>query len=110
MTTWFPTSHEDYEQLKGFEVFTSDDEKLGKIAEVYHPNEDMPQARGSHYFLVDPGALKKLFTDQGEVFVAESMIRRVDDKDDKIILEIPKSQVEKTNWGRPTNYATYRRG
>jgi hypothetical protein len=108
-TMWNPTTHQDYEQLKGFEVFTSDDEKLGKIDEVFHPPVEMPQARGRHYFKVDPGTLKKLFSDQDEVFVSESMIRRVDTADDRIVLEVPKSQIGKTNWSRPADYNTYRR-
>lgn len=108
-TMWNPTTHQDYEQLKGFEVFTSDNEKLGKIDEVYHPPMDMPQARGNHYFRVNPGSLKKLFTDQDEVFVAETMIRKVEPTDDRIILEVPKSQIKQTNWSRPANYDTFRR-
>ena len=107
-TMWNPTTHEDYEQLKGFEVFTSDDEKLGKIDEVFHPAMDMPQAKGNHYFKVDPGMLKKVFTDQDEVYVSESLIRTVDTKDDKVILEVPKSRVSQTNWSRPSNYESYR--
>ena len=108
-TTWSPRSHQDYENLKGFEVFTSDNEKLGKIDEVFHPPVDMPQARGSHYFKVNPGPLKKLFTDQDEVFVSESLISRVEPTDDRIILEVPKSRIGQTNWSRPANYDTFRR-
>lgn len=106
---WNPTTHQDYEQLKGFEVFTSDNEKLGKIDEVYHPPVEMPQARGRHYFKVDPGALKKLFSGQDEVFVSESMIRAIDPTEDRIILEAPKSQISQTDWSQPADFHTYRR-
>ncbi|RIK40478.1 MAG: hypothetical protein DCC58_13815 [Chloroflexi bacterium] len=108
-TLWNPTTHQDYERLKGFEVYTSDDEKLGKIDEVFHPPVDMPQARGGHYFRVDPGMLKKLFTDQDEIFISEQMIRTVSTNDDKIVLEVPKSHIGQTDWGRPANFNTLRR-
>ncbi len=108
-TTWNPTTHTDYETLKGFAVYTSDNEKLGTIAEVCHPALDMPAARGQHYFRVDPGTLKKLFTDADEVFVPEQLVRKVDPADDKVILEVPKAEVKRTDWSRPANYETFRR-
>ena len=33
-TLWNPLTHQDYEPLKGFAVYTSDDEKLGTIDDV----------------------------------------------------------------------------
>jgi ribosomal 30S subunit maturation factor RimM len=107
--TWNPVTHEDYEQLKGFEVFSSDNEKLGKIDQVMHPATGMPQARGQHYFRVDPGTLKRLFSGDDEVYVPETLVRSVDIQDDKVILEVPKSQVAKTDWRRPANFDTFER-
>jgi len=107
--TWNPVTHEDYEQLKGFEVFTSDNEKLGKIDQVMHPATSMPQARGQHYFRVDPGTLKRLFSGEDEVFVPETLVRSVDVADDKIILEVPKSSVPTKDWSRPAHFDSYRR-
>jgi hypothetical protein len=109
MTNWNPTTHADYETLKGFEVYTSDDEKLGKIAEVLHPQTTSTTVRGGHYFRVDPGAMKKLFTDQDEVFVPENLIRSVDPRDDKVILEVPKNRIQQTDWSRPSNIDAFRR-
>jgi sporulation protein YlmC with PRC-barrel domain len=108
-TMWNPTRHEDYDTLKGFEVYTSDNEKLGKITEVCHPAMEMSSARGKHYFRVDPGTMKKLFTNADEVFVPERLVSIVEPGDDKVILEVPKSRVEKTDWSRPRDYDTYRR-
>ena len=68
----------------------------------------MPEARGGHYFRVDPGALKKLFSDQDEVFVSETMIREVRPDDDKVVLSIPKDRVQHEEWGRPRDFDTYR--
>jgi hypothetical protein len=108
-TTFTPLTHQDYDRLKGFEVFTSDNEKLGTIAEVCHPAMDMPAARGNHYFRVEPGTLKKLFTDAEEVFVPEQLIRSVDLQDDTVVLDVPKARVQQTDWSRPGDFETYRR-
>ena len=32
--TWNPSTHADYDRLKGMDVFTSDDEKIGTVDEV----------------------------------------------------------------------------
>ncbi len=108
-TTWNPTTHQDYETLKGFEVFTSDNEKLGTIAEVCHPAQDMPMARGNHYFRVEPGTFKKLFTDADEVFVPERLFLLVDPSNNKVILEVPKVQIEHTDWSQPNDYDSFSR-
>lgn len=108
-TMWNPTRHEDYDTLKGYEVFTSDNEKLGKISEVCHPAMDMPTARGRHYFKVDPGTLKKWFTDADEVFVPERLVSMIEPDADRVILEVPKARIEHTDWSRPHDFDTYRR-
>jgi len=108
-TMWNPTRHEDYDALKGFAVYTSDNERLGKITEICHPALEMPSARGKHYFRVDPGPLRKLCTDADEVFVPERLVSMIELDDDKVILEVPKSGVEQTDWSRPRDYETYRR-
>jgi hypothetical protein len=69
----------------------------------------MPAARGGHYVRVEPGALKKLFGGQDEVFVPETLIRRVDPAENKVILEVPKAQLERQDWQPPRDLATYRR-
>lgn len=108
-TSWQPTSHDDYETLKGFDVYTSDDEKLGTIKEVVHPTSTgMDAAIGGHYFRVEPGTLKKLFSDQDEVFVSETMIRDVRPEEDKVILSLRKESVQNTDWSRPVNTTTTR--
>lgn len=105
---WNPTTHADYDDLKGFDVYTSDNEKLGTIKEIFHPAADMPAARGQHVFKVEPGMLKELFTDDKDVYVSERMIRAVDTDDDKVILEVPKASIEQQDWSRPKNFDTYR--
>lgn len=112
-STWQPLSHDDYETLKGFDVVTSDNEKLGTIKEILHPAMQTrmtgtPVAAG-HYFRVDPGALKKLFSDQDEVFLSETLIRDVRPEEDTVILSIPRASVEKTDWSRPENIGSFRR-
>lgn len=105
---WYPTTHDDYDMLKGYEVRTSDNEKLGKIDAIYHPKEDMPEARGHHVFKVDPGTLKELFTSAEDVYIPERLIRSVDTQDDRVILEVPKDMVKNEDWSKPKNLDTYR--
>ncbi len=111
--TWQPLGHDDYETLKGFDVVTSDNEKLGTIKEVLHPATQTTApgtpVAGGHYFRVDPGALKKMFSDQDEVFVSETLIRDVRPEEDTVILSIPKASVQNTDWSRPVDFDTYRR-
>jgi hypothetical protein len=106
---WMPQRHEDYDTLKGFAVYSSDDEKLGTIKEVCHPQTAMPAARGGHYFRVEPGTLKKLFGGQDEVYVPEALIQRVDPAEDKVILEMPTAQLERQDWRAPRDLDTFRR-
>jgi hypothetical protein len=107
--TWMPMTHDEYDALKGYDVYTSDNEKLGTIKEVLHPDAAMPTVRGGHYFKVEPGMLKQLFSDQDEVYVPEQVIMRVDPAEDKVVLEVPKSQLTSQNWGRPRNIDTFNR-
>src|SRR2546430_1736313 len=97
-TLWNPLTHQEYETLKGFDVYTSDDEKLGTIREIFHPVTAMPTARGSHVFRVEPGALKKLFSDQDEVYVPERLISRVDLDAERVFLALPKASLSQQDW------------
>jgi hypothetical protein len=106
--TWNPQTHDEYDTLKGFDVYSSDNEKIGTIEEVFHPQAAMPQARGGHYFKVDPGMLKSLFG-ADDVFVPETTIRTVDPSEDRIILELPKSRLKDQDWSEPRNLGTFRR-
>jgi len=108
-TLWNPLTHQDYETLKGFDVYTSDDEKLGTIKEVFHPVTAMPSARGSHVFRVEPGVLKKLFSDQDEVYVPERLISRVDLDENRVILALPKASLREQDWRRPRDLDTFTR-
>jgi len=53
-------------------VFSADGEQVGSVSEVFHPNMDMPAARGRHYFLLDPGLIKDLFQGYDQVYLPES--------------------------------------
>ena len=103
-TTWSPATHSDYDTLIGFDVFTSDHEKLGTIAEVSHPAVEFPSARGSHVFRIDPGLVKKLFTGADELFVPERLVRMVTPEEQAVILEITRSTLVETDWSRPDEF------
>jgi hypothetical protein len=109
-TIWNPTAHADYDVLTGKDVYSVDGEKVGSIAEVFHPSLDMPAARGRHYFLLDPGLLKDWFAGFDQVYLPESAIAEV--TPDRVTLDLTAEQVKRSSkeWTRePADFATYRR-
>jgi sporulation protein YlmC with PRC-barrel domain len=94
--TWTPTTHTDYDQLKGKDVYSRDGEKLGSIGAVFHPDLEMPEARGKHYFLLDPGVLREWFGGQQEVYLPESAITEFGD--DRVVVGFTKDQVKGQGW------------
>jgi sporulation protein YlmC with PRC-barrel domain len=107
--TWTPQTHDDYDALKGFDVYTSDDEKIGTIKEVFHPQEDIESARGKHYFRVEPGAIGGLFSDIDEVYIPERIVQSVNQDDDRVILEVPKDKITQEEYSRPFEIDSFRR-
>ena len=109
-TTWNPMTHSDYDALKGKDVFSADGEKVGSISEILHPNLDMPAARGSHFFLLDPGLMKSWFGGFDQVYLPESTLDEV--RSDRILLNLTAEQVKQhgTEWTiQPNDVANYRR-
>ena len=107
-TTWSAATGPDYNDLVGFDVFTSDNEKVGTIAEISQSAVDIPSARGNHVFRVDPGLVKRLFTNADEVFVPERLIRMVTPEERAVILEVTWSTMSETDWSRPDAVETVR--
>jgi hypothetical protein len=109
-TTWNPMTHTDYDTLKGSEVFSANGESVGSIAGIFHPNADMPAARGRHYFLLDPGLLKDWFGGFDQVYLPESSIESV--SADRVVLNLTSEQIKQRGqqWtAEPTDIASYRR-
>ena len=109
-TTWTPTTHTDYDVLKGKDVFSADGEKVGSVSQILHPNMDMPAARGRHFFLLDPGLMKDWFGGFNQVYLPESAIREVGP--DRISLELTADQIKQrgNQWTQePSGLASYRR-
>jgi hypothetical protein len=110
MTTWNPTTHNDYDVLKGRDVFSADGEKVGEIAEILHPSMDMPAARGKHFFLLDPGLMKDWFGGFNQVYLPESAIETVGRG--RVMLNLTAEQVKQRGqeWTtEPTGLKSYRR-
>jgi hypothetical protein len=107
-TTWNPITHADYDTLKGRDVVSADNEKLGTIEAIFHPKQAMPEAHGGHYLLVKPGALKSWFGRGSAVYVPESAIAAV--TDDAVRLTYPKDQLEAQSWHQaPTTLQEFHR-
>jgi hypothetical protein len=110
MTTWNPTTHNDYDVLKGRDVFSADGEKVGEIAEILHPSMDMPAARGKHFFLLDPGLMKDWFGGFNQVYLPESTLDQVGSN--RVTLNLTAEQIKQRGkeWTtQPTGLANYRR-
>jgi hypothetical protein len=92
---WNSQTHNDYDALKGFDVFSSDNERVGTVAAVYHAQASVPATDGDYYFAVKPGMLMNLFgTD--EVYIPESAIQAV--ADGKVTLGVAKTALQAQNW------------
>ena len=109
-TRWTPTTHADYDALKGRDVISADGEKVGSISEILHPNMEMPQARGRHYFLLDPGLLKDWFGGLDKAYLPEASIDQI--SPDRVVLNLRSDQIKQRSkeWSRePASLDTYRR-
>jgi hypothetical protein len=106
--TWTPTTHADYDHLKGRAVFSADGEKLGSIDAIFHPEAPMPEARGGHVFLVKPGMLKSWFGGGEEFYVPETAISDV--AEDAVTLSYAKERLEAQGWGaKPAGINRFKR-
>ncbi len=106
--TWTPETHEDYDRVKGYDVYTADNARLGKVMHVFHPLQETADARGGHYFLVEPD-MENPPLGSSEVFVPERAVREVDPSEDMIILAIPTRELADQEWNRPSDFDRYRR-
>jgi hypothetical protein len=109
-TMWKPTTHADYDVLKGLDVYSADGEKVGSIGEILHPNMEMPAARGKHFFLLDPGLMKDWFGGFDKVYLPEATINAVGT--DRVELGLTGEQIKQRSkeWTtEPTNLRNYRR-
>lgn len=103
--TWNPSTHEDYDRLKGMDVFTSDDEKIGTVDEVLHPANDSTDPQ-HHYFHVDPGMLDKI-VGEDDMYVRATEVKFI--SDDRVMLGMSKDGLKSGNWSGPRDIDTFRR-
>lgn len=103
--TWKPRTHQDYDALKGRDVFTADDEQIGTVDEVLHPANDST-APEQHYFLVKPGMLDKL-VGEDEMYVRADEVQFF--SDDRVVLGTTKDRIEATDWSAPRDVKSFRR-
>jgi hypothetical protein len=110
-TTWYPTTPADYDQLKGKAVVSATGENVGSIRQIFHPDQDMPAARGRHFFLLEPGMRKDWFGGVDQVYLPESAVEGV--SADQVTLKLSAKQIKQHGkaWTtRPSGFASYRRG
>ena len=106
MTTWMPTSHGDYDLLKGKDVYSVDGEKVGTVTQIYHPEGNFGVTRGRHFFLLDPGILKDWFGGFDQVYLPETAITNV--TQDRIEVSFSKDQIKGQGWTtKPADFDRY---
>lgn len=94
-TAWSPQTPADYDALQGCTVFSSDDEPVGTVAAVFHPQATVPATSGGPYVAVRPGLFTSLFG-ADEVYVPATAIRTV--VDDKVTLGVAKAALPGQHW------------
>lgn len=94
-TTWSPTAKADYDVLAGCAVYSSDNEQVGTVTGVFHPQATSPATSGGHYFAVKPGMLKNLFG-ADEVYIPETAIRSFANR--TVTLGFAKAALQGENW------------
>jgi hypothetical protein len=106
---WNPMTHADYDTLTDQDVYSADGQKIGTIRTALHPRQDMPQAKGRHYFLLDPTLIKDWFQGFDEVYLPESAIAAV--QADRVVLNLTADQIKQRSqdWTRqPAGIDQYR--
>jgi len=106
---WNPMTHADYDVLTDKDVYSADGQKIGTIRTALHPRQDMPDARGRHYFLLDPTLIKDWFQGFDEVYLPESAIASV--QADRVVLNLTADQIKQRSqdWTRsPAGIDQYR--
>ena len=104
-TTWNPMDHRDYDNLKGKNVFTSDNEKIGTVDQVLHPANESTSP-DQHLLLVKPTMMEKL-SGQDELYIPATTVQMV--SEDRVLLEMTKDGAERANWTKPKNFDNFRR-
>jgi Uncharacterized protein conserved in bacteria (DUF2171) len=95
--------------LTGKDVYSADGQKIGTIHTVLHPRQEMPQAKGRHYFLLDPTLIKDWFQGFDQVYLPESAIASV--QADRVVLNLTADQIKQRSqdWTRqPVGIDQYR--
>lgn len=98
-TSWNPTTHDDYDLLKGREVVSADGETVGSIAQILHPHLSMPDARGHHYFLVDPGPLQDWLDGLDKTYLPETTLTVVGPE--RVVINLTAEQVKERSQEYP---------
>ena len=95
---WTPTGHAGYDRLKGLTVYTRDDQPVGTIAAVLHPDDEDPAiaaASPGHYFLLEGSRLTGPVGAE-ELYMPETAIREV--ADDRVIVAWTRDELENQGW------------
>ncbi|HEV2107696.1 MAG TPA: hypothetical protein VGR16_05490 [Thermomicrobiales bacterium] len=104
-TAWPPDSHEGYDRLNGSAVYSGDQERLGRLVQIYHPREEMPQARGEHIFRVRSDPTANPFGAK-DAYIPEMAVQTVEGH--RMILTLPGDQIMDQGWStRPANLGDF---
>jgi hypothetical protein len=92
---WSPVTHDWYERLADKDVYSSDGEKIGRVAAVFHPEGEGTTTVGDHCLAVMPGVLRNLLG-ADVAYVPEAAIQNVDGE--KVVLNVPADCLADQGW------------
>jgi hypothetical protein len=95
---WQPTSHDEYEELVGRDVYTHDGERIGRVERIIHPaSQEMEDAHLGHFVVIRPDFLGgPLGTDAA--YVPETAVALA--TPDAVELTVDVGDVPNQSWAR----------
>ena len=89
-----PDGEAGADELRGFEVFTADDDKLGTVGGILDGHPPTGDTLDGQVLRVEPGLIQKLFGAEEELLVSETMIDSIHSDDGEVILNVTRDHLE----------------
>ena len=93
---WQPTTHDNYEELIGRDVYTNDGERLGLVDGIIHPEDpELEQANLGHFIVVRPDFLNSPLGTE-VTYIPETNVAAANP--DSVELNVAKRQLRDQDW------------
>jgi hypothetical protein len=98
-----PVTANEHDALIGFAVLTSDDERLGTVSAIVHPQATAHGVRGGYYFVVSPGMFQRLINGAEDIVIPSSLVRKVYPHDRSLVLDATRDDIARIAWPAPSD-------